>query len=589
VRTLVTAAVIAALALLAWLATPAVAAAPLRRAASHGHAAGATGDPVPARTLPASGAPATDAPASGARATDAPASGAPVTGARAGSRTASAPRLAGINTVALIIGGVAVVVALAILLTRRRPRRGAAAGRPARRPPPGPPTQDLAAAAADALLATDDAVRASEQELGFATARFGERAAAPFSAALQSARAELAAAFKLRQLIDDSVPASEAATRQYLTDISSYCAEASRVLDEQSAAFDRFQDLQARAPRQVAEVDAHITQQSARIDRSRQILDQLAARYTAEAVTVVATNPEDAAERLDFASGSLTSARNELAVGQAGRAVVLLEVAEAGADEAADLLDAVKHMEAGLTQAASGLPAALREVDAEIGEATEVPPGRWQDELARLVAEAQAVATDVRARRESGPFDALAALREIQQADAALDRALAGGREDKSRRERAGAVLDQAMLVARSSVTAAADFISTRRGGVGATARTRRAESQRHFQLAIGSAQHDPEAALTAAQRADALARQATALAEQDVARFDDGELAAIGTSAGLRGAILGGTLIDSLSGGIGPASYGGLRTRGRRSIAHEHSVNRQHSSPCEHSVPGAV
>jgi hypothetical protein len=546
VRTRVTAALIAALALLAWLVTPAVAAAPLRREAARAHAAGATGHPVPFRVLS--------------------------TGIRAVSGTTPAPRLAGINATAVAVGGVVVLLALTIFVTRRLTHRGGR--RPDRRPPSAPSTQELAAAAANALVTTDAAVRTSEQELGFAAARCGERAIAPFSVALQSARAELGAAFTLRQMLDDGVPASDATTRAYLTDISVHCTEANRLLDEQSEAFDRLQDLAARTPSLVAEVDAHIEQQAARVGASRLILDHLGARYTAEAVAVVAANPDDALERLDFAGESLASAKNELAAGHTGRAVVLLQAAEAEADEADDLLDGVKHMEAELTQAASGLPAALREVDAELGEATAVLAGSSEDgSLARLVLEAQAVAADVRARQAAAPFDALAALRAVQRADSALDRALANGREEQARRERARAVLDQAMLVARSSLTAAADFVATRRGGIGATARTRLAESQRHFQQAIGSGQHDPEAALTEAQHADGLAQQAWALAEQDIASFDDGELGAVVTTAGVRGAILGGTLIDSLSGGIGPASFGGTGTRGRRSIGPEHSI----------------
>ena len=149
-----------------------------------------------------------------------------------------------------------------------------------------------------------------------------------------------------------------------------HCTEANRLLDEQSEAFDRLQDLAARAPGLAAEIEAYIAQQSARVGPARQILDRLGARYTAEAVAVVAANADDALERLDFAGGSLASARNDLAAGVAGRAAVLLQAAEAAADEAADLLDGVKHMEAELTQAASGLAAALREVDAEIDEAT---------------------------------------------------------------------------------------------------------------------------------------------------------------------------------------------------------------------------
>ena len=133
------------------------------------------------------------------------------------------------------------------------------------------------------------------------------------------------------------------------------------------------------------------------------------------------------------------------------------------------------------------------------------------------------------------------------------------------------------MLVARSSVTPAGDFITTRRGGVGATARARLAEARRHFRQSIRSAQNDPEAALTEAQQADALAQEARAIAGQDASRFDSGQAdpAGGGVISGLSAAILGGIVIGSVSGratggtfgftgGTGPASFGGTGSRGR-------------------------
>ena len=462
--------------------------------------------------------------------------------------------------------------------TARHPDAGSPPGAPA-----GPATEELDAQAARALVETDDSLRTSEQELGFATARFGEQAAAPFSAALRSATAELAEAFRLRQLLDDGIPAGEAARRSQLAEVSARCAEASRLLDEESEAFDRLVDLEARAPQLAAEVDAHVAQQAARVERSRQILARLAARYTPQAVAAVAASPGQAAERLDFATACLLAAHQEPDGGATDRATAqlraaLLQAAEAAADQAADLLSAVQHAEAELTQAASALPAALREMDAEIAEANALVAGQSPDERASIVTRALAIAAGVRAQQAAGPFDALAALADLQQADTALDHILAGGRDEQTRRERARAVLDQAMLVARSSVTAAEDFIATRRGGVGASARTRLAEARRHFQLAIGAAQADPEAAVAEAQHADTLARQASSLAEQDVASFDTGTGSAdrepglvadggesgdgLESGAGLRAALLGGILIDRR---LRPGSFGGSRTRGRR------------------------
>lgn len=490
---------------------------------------------------------------------------------------AAASPLLGFGMAAVIVAGVAILLAVAIMVRRRWAGRvGRGASRPETPAAGGPDAAERATEASSALLQADDAVLTSEQELGFATAVFGERAMGPFSAAVDSAREERREAFRLWQLFDND-PADRAGAKPLLADIIERCSAASRLLDEQADAFDQAHNVGAREQQLVAEVDAHIAQQSARMSQSREVLSRLGAKYTSDAIITVASNPDHAATRLQFAADCLASAEAASAAGEAGEAAVLLQAAEAGADQATDLLTGVLHMEAELTQAASAVPAALREIDAEMAEATAHLTGAPDEERGALVAGARAVSDDVRAKLAAGAFDALVALRDLQQADAALDRALAGVRTQQARRQRAVAVLDEAMLVARSSVTAAEDFITTRRGGVGTTARTKLAEASRHFQSAIGVGQADPEAALGEAQDADALAQQARAVAEQDVASFDDGKLSAEGVAAwsgwtggggaGLRGAILGGILIGGRDGGVGPGSFGGDGTRGRHTI----------------------
>jgi uncharacterized membrane protein YgcG len=494
---------------------------------------------------------------------------------------------------AAIAGGAVLLLGLLLFTGLALARRRGPAG-PAPGPAPGPSTAELEAQAASALVATDDAIKTSDQELGFAVARFGEHAAAPFSAALKAARAEIAAAFKLRQLLDDDVPETEPVRRSMLTEISGRCAQANLLLDEQSQAFDELQDLEARAPQVLAEVEHHVTQQGARADRSQQTLTRLAVKYSPAAVATVTSSPDQARERLEFARGRLAAARQSLAAESAGEAAVSLQAAESAADQAESLLDGIGHLEAELTQAASALPTALREIDADLAEVAPTQAAA-ADGRAAIVARAQAAAAAARGQLAANhPFDTLAALRQLEEAGADLDHSLAGAREDRARQDRARAVLDQAMLVARSSVTAAEDFITTRRGGVGAAARTRLAEAHRHFQQAIACSRDDPAAALAEAQHADVLGQQARWLAEQDVASFSQAEHGPVisggGFGAGFGGAILGGILVDSLLGagagpggrrgglgglglggpglgGFGPGSFGGVGTRGRHSI----------------------
>jgi hypothetical protein len=517
----------------------------------------------------------------------------------------------GLTITGLTITGVALAGVLLVLLLALFIRRALAA-RPgsARRKAGGRPTiTELWLQAAGALVAADDSVRTSEQELGFAVATFGQHAAAPFSAAVDSAKAELAGAFELRQQLDDELQRTQSARRTALRAICAHCVEVSRLLDEQSESFDRLQDLQARTPAVFAEADAHAAQQSARLGRSRQILEHLATKYAPAAVAAVSSNPGQAAERLEFASDSLAGARRELAADQASQAAVFLRAAESAADQASDLLDAIEHLESELTQAASALPQALREIDADIAEAGELSPSRHGRDVGGRLFKAKAAVSTVRSQLAGGAFDALAALRMLEHADTALDRALAGTRNERDRRDRASAVLDQGMLLARSSVTAAEDFITARRGGVGARARTRLAAAHRHFQHALACAVANPESALTAAHRCDELGQEARTLAGHDVARFAGAHASPRHgrrrLGVGLRAAILGGILIGNPPGPAGrvsqrpasvsqgpasvsqgpasvgpdasvsgsaqpsfaPGSFGGVRTRGRNSV----------------------
>jgi hypothetical protein len=199
----------------------------------------------------------------------------------------------------------------------------------------------------------------------------------------------------------------------------------------------------------------------------------------------------------------------------------------------------------------------------------------------------------------------MAALRQLEEADIALEQALAVARDAEQRARRAAASLDQALLTARSGIAAAGDFISTRRGAVGPEARTRLAEAQRHLDLALAQGRTDPVGALREAQQADALAQQALQRAQADVSGWGGGgygsggfggggygpggfgggrggvDLGSLvlggilfggggaggyggGSGGGSRGGSFGGGGGGSRGGGRRPGSFGGSRSRGR-------------------------
>ncbi|MFD7784602.1 TPM domain-containing protein [Streptomyces nojiriensis] len=483
--------------------------------------------------------------------------------------------------------------------TRRKRRDAAGDGRGTTTGPGWPegapdrlPLPELDASAKTLLVETDDAVRTSTEELGFASAQFGEEAARPFVAALAYAKDELTRAFRLRQQLDDAYPEDDATRRRMLDEIVARCTEANRRLDAESADFDRLRDLEKNAPQALASVEEGYLDLTGRAATAEATLTALARRYADSASAPVATNAEQAKDRLLFTATNLGLAHAAVDAGENGTAAVHVRAAEAAVDQAATLVDAVERRAQELAEAAGKLPGALTETDTDLADAlgllTGTAEGTSTADLRGRIGRAEAVLADVRREEAAGRYDPIDALRRVEEADAALDEALAGARERESGRQRAVALLDQALLAARSSIGAATDYITTTRGAVGSQARTRLAEAGRHLERAVSVAAADPAGALAEAQRADGLARQAQELAEQDVRAFQD-PYAGRRHGGGQGGAVLGGIILGEIlrggrgggggfggfggeggggfgggGGGSGPGSFGGGGTRGR-------------------------
>lgn len=495
-----------------------------------------------------------------------------------------------------VVGGAAALAAYAY--TRRR-RRAAGRTTPAARgwgpgpaesaAPPPAPLPELDAQARRTLVDTDDAVRTSDEELGFATAQFGEEAAAPFTEAVAYAKGELTAAFRLRQQLDDAFPEDDATRRRMLEEIISRCGDADARLDAVSEDFDRLRDLERNAPQALAAAETAFRALAGRVSTAQEALTEMRGRYAESATAPVVGDIEQVKDRLVFATSGLDQARQAADGGDSATAAVYIRAAEGALDQGATLVDAVDRRSRELSGAAATLPDALTETETDLADAGGLLEGTVDGvstaDLRGRIARARTVTAAVRQEIAGGPYDPLDALRRVEEADAALDEALAGARAREQGDERARSLLDQAMLTARAAVAGAADFITTHRGAVGSQARTRLAEAQRHLEVARGLAgSRDPQGALGEAQRADALAAQARSLAEQDVRGYG-GRGGGPGMTGGGGGAVLGGILLGGLlggggrgggfggggfggggfGGGGGPGSFGGGGTRGRR------------------------
>ncbi len=479
------------------------------------------------------------------------------------------------------VGGAGALAAYAF--SRRKRKRAPGPGKAA---PALTPLPELDSRAKQALVETDDALRTSEEELGFATAQFGEEAARPFAEALASAKKELTSAFRVRQQLDDAFPEDDPTKRKMLEEILARCAEANRRLDSEADAFDHLRELERNAPAALDAAEAAFRGLTGRTGTAEAALATMRERYAASAAAPVAGHVEQAKDRLVFATANLNQARQTLIAGDNSRAAVLVRAAEGAVDQAATLVDAVERRARELADAEQELAGALTETDTDLADARGLlggtAPGAGTADLRGRIARAEAVVRDVREEMRAGRYDPLDALRRTEEADAALDEALAGARERENTGRRARDLLGQATLTARAAIGAAADYVTTHRGAVGSPARTRLAEAQRHLEQSAALTDDAP-AALAEAQRADALAREAQSLAERDVHGFGGPYGGGGAGGGGLNGAVLGGIILGGILnggrggggygggfggggfGGAGPGSFGGGGTRGRR------------------------
>ncbi|GAA4553003.1 TPM domain-containing protein [Pseudonocardia xishanensis] len=496
------------------------------------------------------------------------------------------------SVVPYVVGGAVVVGGGAYLVSRRRRRTAAPAEAPAPEPVdpfPGESTEDLGFRSSQALLDVDNAVGTSEQELAAARGHFGEEAVAPFAAALAQSRADMVAAFEIRQKLDDEVPETEPEQRAMHAEIIRLAAQADDRLDAQVEAFDRLRALETDAAGYVDGLASRHFGLTARVPEVEAAWEALTGRYAGPALAPVADNLAQVQALLAAADKEIGEARTQLGASKPAYAVVDGRAAEDALTQAETLLDGIGRHESALVEAAGRLAGARAEVEQDVAEAAALP-GVDQAVVAR--ARASLGASDEAAAGSGGGSgagdggtggrlpDPLAALHLLEEASVALDQAIADAREAAERARRAAAALDQALIPARAAVSAAADFVATRRGAVGTQARTRLAEAQRH--LAAATAGGDPVVALREAQQAEAMANQALDLARSDVNQWSGGGGGGRGGNVGvdLGSLVLGGILNEAMrgggyrggsrggggfGGGRSPGSFGGSASRGRR------------------------
>ena len=458
----------------------------------------------------------------------------------------------------LVIAAVAILVIVVVVRRRRKNVGGTGPGRQVEQIS----VEELSRRASSALVATDDAIKTSDQELGFAKAQFGDAATVEFEQALQTARENLNRAFTIKQMLDDTTADTEEQTRSWNAEIIRLCDEANAGLDDKAAAFDELRRLEQNAPESLARVQVQRTKAAASIDSADEHLRTLAASYAREALATVADNPDQARQRIRFADEQLKLAQAAIGAGKGGEAAVSIKAAEEAVGQAALLEDAIDKLGRDFAAGEQSAAALITELEGDIAAASALP-----DADGRVAVAIAATRQQVDAAKASlaGPARRpLQTLQGLEAANAQIDGVVAGVRDAAAKAQRAQQMIGQQILQAQAQVSAAEDYIVARRGAIGAEARTRLAEAGAALVQAQQLQSANPEQALQYAQRANQLAGQAIQYAQNDVSAFQgpgsSGMLGGGGSGGGggMLGAVLGGIVINSLLGGGGGSSRGG-------------------------------
>lgn len=457
------------------------------------------------------------------------------------------------GSMAWLFVGLLVVVAIGVVIWAVASRRKKAVTGGAAGGAPQISMEELERQAGSALIATDDAIRTSEEELGFARAQFGDAATADFEVALAAAKSALNQAFTLKQKLDDEIPDTPEETRAWNSEILQLCHGANAELDAKAADFDALRKLEANAPEALVHVQGERSLVSPMITAATQSLAALTARYAPTALATVADNPEQASMRLAFADEQLTAAEGFIGEGKGGEAAVSIRAAEEAVDQAKLLAQAVDKLGADLATGEQTIASAISHLEGDVAQASRLP-----DPDGRVASAIAVVNHQIVTARSAMAAPTIAPLQVLEGLDAAnteIDGVVARVRDAAEAQQRARQALQQTMLSAQAQVSAAEDYITARRGAVGAEARTRLAEAGASLVHAQQLQATDAQQALAYAQRANQLAAQAIQAAQRDVGSFEQRQGG--GGGGNVAGAVLGGILINSLLSGGGGGSRG--------------------------------
>ena len=133
---------------------------------------------------------------------------------------------------------------------------------------------DLARRAQAALVATDERIRSTADEVAFAVAELGEGPTADVRAGLEAVRTHMAEAFQLHQLNHDEIPDTPEELRTRNARIIQLCEWAEDVLDERTEKLKAAVDKVRQAPQILDGVQREAEQLRERLPATRATVER---------------------------------------------------------------------------------------------------------------------------------------------------------------------------------------------------------------------------------------------------------------------------------------------------------------------------
>ncbi|HET7027099.1 MAG TPA: TPM domain-containing protein [Candidatus Limnocylindrales bacterium] len=375
-------------------------------------------------------------------------------------------------------------------------------------------TGQLARDANAKLIAADDAVRDAQQDLAFAEAQFGEDEVAPLRAAIETARAELSAAFAVRQKLDDDVPEDPPTRAAMFQDVAARSDRATAAIAAEAKRIDDLRRIERDAPAIIPTLGGRADELEARMAAARDDAEVLG-RFADPATGPVRGNVVEAGKRIASARQAAQAAQTALAADDkatAGRDARLAYEALAEADR---LLTAVHRARQATEEDAAAAPRELATATTELAQAQAA--GKADPRLAQAQAGLATAQSGLSAARRD-PTGARRAIAAARAQIAAVDEAVRVAAQ-----QRAAAAQTAAQTVQRAAalVDQAEDFIATRRAAVDRLARTQLATAIDRLSQAQALLPTDPATAQARATDAARYAEAALSAAQDDLSRFD--------------------------------------------------------------------